>query len=64
MQVIEGLLEVYKFQHLIQIIRWLGMTHSKYDADAWTSASRALSERMLQETDLSTELTECDGLRM
>jgi hypothetical protein len=23
-QVIEGLLQVYKFQHTIQIIRWLG----------------------------------------
>jgi len=34
-QAIEGLMEIYKFQHSIQIIRWVGQTHYDYDQDAW-----------------------------
>ena len=56
-QVIEGLMMVYKFQHTIQIIRWLGQAHGRYDWDAWESVSKALHARMEMEKMLSTKVT-------
>ena len=45
--VIQGLLEVFKFQHSIQIIRWIGKAHDHFDPDAWRSVSAALANRMI-----------------
>jgi len=45
-QTINALIEVHKFIHSIQIIRWMGLTSEKYDADAWESVSRALRKRI------------------
>lgn len=45
-QVVEGLILIYKFQHSIQIIRWIGMTHRKFDYEAWISVSTKLTERL------------------
>ena len=56
-QVIEGLMQVYKFQHTIQIIRWLGQAHSNYNLDAWESVSKALHFRMDLEGMLSMKMT-------
>ena len=61
-QAIGGLLEVYKFQHLIQIIRWLGQSHNNFDVVAFDSASNALAERMTQEADLKDEMNADENL--
>jgi len=42
MQVISSLIEIHKFQHSIQIMRWMGLTYGKYNWEAWESISNAL----------------------
>ena len=51
-QAIDGLMEVFKFQHTIQIIRWMGQAHGRYNYDAWESVSKAIKTRMEKERDL------------
>ena len=49
---------VYKFQHTIQIIRWLGQAHDNYNLDAWESVSKALHIRMDLEKMLSKKVAD------
>ena len=56
-------MQVYKFQHTIQIIRWLGQAHGTYNQDAWESVSTALKARMELERGLSTEMTNYTNLK-
>ena len=51
-------MQVYKFQHTIQIIRWLGQAHGNYSLDAWESVAKALKNRMRLENMLSTQMTD------
>ena len=62
-QVIEGLLEIFKFQHTIQIIRWLGDAHENFDKNAWDSISAALKERMEKEERLTTAMKKYGRIR-
>jgi len=56
-------MNIYKFQHTIQIIRWMGLTANRYDYDAWVSVSTAIHYRMGQETQLMEAMKACDSLK-
>ena len=61
--VVDGLIDVYKFQNLVQIIRRIGQAHDRYNFKAWEKASNALSERMMLEGRLSDEMTSFEPLK-
>jgi hypothetical protein len=45
-------MEVLKFTHTIQIVRWMGLKHKAYDFSAWKSISEAIKRRMEQEQEI------------
>lgn len=56
-QVVAGLMQVYKFQHTIQILRWVGSRNqNKYDVEGWESISNAIGKRMDMESGLISEM--------
>ena len=55
-------MDIYKFQHTIQIIRWNGLNTGKYDYDAWVSISKAINTRLTQEAHLQAEMKNCKEL--
>ena len=56
-------MNLLKFEHAVQVTRWLGINYNKWDADQWKGLSKTFQVAVYKESELNLEMKDYELLK-